>query len=81
VKKNFNVGSRKGLSLSAHNSHVWDISSSPLHCIIASVGSNGTAMVKPFADEDLVYAQKDKVWQLRTKLFTRTVIQITTVYG
>lgn len=61
VKKNYSLYSRKAYSMSAHNSHVWDISISPLHCVVASVGSNGTAMVKPFADRNSVYTKKEKV--------------------
>jgi hypothetical protein len=58
------------MSLTAHNSHVWDISVSPLHCIIASVGSNGTALIKPFAVDNTVYTRLDKVQELRSKLLT-----------
>lgn len=52
---------RKAVALTWHNSMIWQCAVSPHHGIMASVASNGTAMVKPFAHNDIVYTQSHRV--------------------
>jgi hypothetical protein len=56
---------RKAASLTSHNSMVWQCAVSPHHGIMASVGSSGTAIVKPFAHDDIVYTQNHRVCMQR----------------
>lgn len=61
VRKNMYFVGRKAVALTWHNSMIWQCAVSPHHGIMASVASNGTAMVKPFAHNDIVYTQSHRV--------------------
>lgn len=61
VRRNMHLTIKKAASLTSHNSMVWQCAVSPHHGIMASVGSNGTAIVKPFAHDDIVYTQSHRV--------------------
>ncbi|KAL9555342.1 hypothetical protein MBANPS3_002405 [Mucor bainieri] len=60
VRRNMHLTIRKAASLASHSSMVWQCAVSPHHGIAASVGSNGTAIVKPFAHDDIVYTQSHR---------------------
>ncbi|CAO3626298.1 unnamed protein product [Mucor fragilis] len=60
VRRNMHLTIRKAASLTSHNSMVWQCAVSPHHGIMASVGSSGTAIVKPFAHDDIVYTQNHR---------------------
>ncbi|RCH99100.1 hypothetical protein CU098_010494 [Rhizopus stolonifer] len=60
VRRNFGYDTKKSLNLTAHNGHVWAISVSPHHGIMASVSSNGNAMVKMFASDEVELTGRHK---------------------
>ncbi|CEP10880.1 hypothetical protein [Parasitella parasitica] len=60
MRKNMCLTARKSIALTSHNSMIWQCAVSPHHGIMASVGSNGTAMVKPFAHNDIEYTQSHR---------------------
>ncbi|KAI8370866.1 WD40-repeat-containing domain protein [Choanephora cucurbitarum] len=60
VRRNLSYIARKAINLNAHSSHVWSISVSPHHGVMASVSSNGSAMVKMFAHDEIELTAKHK---------------------
>ncbi|KAI8640074.1 WD40-repeat-containing domain protein [Parasitella parasitica] len=60
MRKNIYLTTRKSITLTSHNSMIWQCAVSPHHGIMASVSSNGKAMVKPFAHDDIEYTQSHR---------------------
>ncbi|KAI8386832.1 WD40-repeat-containing domain protein [Blakeslea trispora] len=60
VRRNLSYNTRKTINLNSHSSHVWSIAVSPHHGIMASVSSNGNAMVKTFVHDEIELTTKHK---------------------
>jgi WD40 repeat protein len=61
TRKNITLFSKKSVTLTMHNSLVWSIAVSPYHGIIASTGSDGSVMVKPYSSDEYIVNPKHKV--------------------
>lgn len=61
TRKNTTLHSKKSITLTMHNSLVWSIAVSPHHGIIASTGSDGSVMVKPYSSDEYAANPKHKV--------------------
>jgi len=54
---------------------VWQCAVNPHHGIMASAGSNGTAIVKPFAHDDIIYTQSHRVC-MRSNMMTVSDVDV-----
>jgi hypothetical protein len=61
TRKNVSFQNKKSITLTMHNCMVWDMSTSPLHGVIASSASDGTVMVKPYSSTGYTANPKHKV--------------------
>jgi WD40 repeat protein len=61
TRKNTAFSNKKSVTLTMHNSLIWSIAASPFHGIVASAGSDGSVMVKPFSSDKYALNPKHKV--------------------
>lgn len=61
TRKNSSFTSKFSFTLTMHNSIVWSMAASPYHGVIASVGSDGSVMVKTFSHDAFNIPPRHKV--------------------